>query len=108
MTDIRDQNIILIMDITGKDSSMIINIWIKERANIKVILLIIYRAINIQIDRKEVGAEVEVGKEAIVDIGLKGNIHTRILFINLMIMMINGEWDLFSLFYFLFLLARAL
>jgi hypothetical protein len=58
----------MMMDITGKDSSMIIIIWIKEKVNIKEILLIIFRAINIQTDKKEVEAEVEVGLGTIIDI----------------------------------------
>ena len=40
-----------------------------EKMSIKEILLILFRAINILIDRKEVGAEVEVGVGTIVDIG---------------------------------------
>ena len=55
------------MDLTGKDSSMIIIILTKEKMSIKEILLIIW-AINILIDRKEVGAEVRVGEGTIVDI----------------------------------------
>ena len=47
---------------------MIIIIWIKEKVNRKEILLIIYRAINIQTDKKEVEAEVEVGLGTIIDI----------------------------------------
>ena len=66
--DIQVQNIIMMMDIIGNDSSMIIIIWTKEKMSIKEILLIIW-AINILIDRIEVGAEVRVGGETIVDIG---------------------------------------
>ena len=73
-------NIISIMDIIEKDSSMIINIQIKEKVAIKEFLLIIFREINIQIDKKEVEVEVEiaeveveVGEEevVIVDIGIE-------------------------------------
>ena len=75
-------NIIMIMDTIGKDSSMIINIQIKEKVAIKEFLLIIFREINIQIDKKEVEVEVEiaeveveveVGEEevVIVDIGIE-------------------------------------
>ena len=67
--DILVLNIIMKMDMIGKDSTMIIILWIKEKENIKEILLILFRAINILIDRKEVGAEVEVGVGTIVDIG---------------------------------------
>ena len=70
------------MDIIEKDSSMIINIQIKEKVAIKEFLLIIFREINIQIDKKEVEVEVEiaeveieveVGEEevVIVDIGIE-------------------------------------
>ena len=70
----------MIMDTIGKDSSMIINIQIKEKVAIKEFLLIIFREINIQIDKKEVEVEVEiaeveveVGEEevVIVDIGIE-------------------------------------
>jgi hypothetical protein len=73
-------NIISIMDIIEKDSSMIINIQIKEKVAIKEFLLIIFLEINIQIDKKEVEVEVEiaeveveVGEEevVIVDIGIE-------------------------------------
>ena len=71
-------NTIMIMDTIRKDSSMIINIQIKEKVVTKAFLLI-FRGINIRIDRKKVEAEVEivevgveVGEEevAIVDIGI--------------------------------------
>ena len=71
------------MDTIRKDSSMIINIQIKEKVVIKAFLLIIFQGINTMIDKKEVEAEVEVievgvvvgvevGEEevAIVDIGI--------------------------------------
>ena len=71
------------MDTIRKDSSMIINIQIKEKVVIKAFLLIIFQGINTMIDKKEVEAEVEVievgvvvgvevGVEevAIVDIGI--------------------------------------
>ena len=76
-------NTIMIMDTIRKDSSMIINIQIKEKVVIKAFLLIIFQGINTMIDKKEVEAEVEVievgvvvgvevGEEevAIVDIGI--------------------------------------
>ena len=72
-------NTIMIMDTIRKDSSMKINIQIKEKVVIKVFLLI-FQGINIPIDRKRVEAEieivevgVEVGEEevAIVDIGIE-------------------------------------
>ena len=72
-------NIIMIMDTIGKDSSMIINIQIKEKVAIKEFLLIIFQEINIQIDKIEVEVEVEiaeveveVGEEEVVtvDIGI--------------------------------------
>ena len=70
-------NIIMITDTIRKDTSMIINIWIKEKVVTKEYLLI-FQGINIRIDQKKVEAEVEivevgveVGEEevAIVDIG---------------------------------------
>ena len=87
-------NIIMITDTIRKDTSMIINIWIKEKVVTKEYLLI-FQGINIRIDRKKVEAEVEivevgveVGEEevAIVDIGIE-NIQILILFENLMIIM---------------------
>ena len=75
-------NTIMIMDTIRKDSSMIINIQIKEKVVIKAFLLIIFQGINTMIDKKEVEAEVEAievgvvvglevgeGEVAIVDIG---------------------------------------
>ncbi len=71
------------MDTIRNDSSMIINIQIKEKVVIKAFLLIIFEGINTKIDKKELEAEVEVievgvvvgvevGEEevAIVDIGI--------------------------------------
>ena len=55
------------IDITGKGISMIIIILTKEKVIIKEIILIIW-AINIQIDKKEVEAEAEVGKRTTVEI----------------------------------------
>ncbi len=78
--DILLQSTIMIMDTTKKDSSMTINIQIKEEVVLKEYLLIIFLAINIQIETKEVEVEaeivevgVEVGVEevAIVDIEIE-------------------------------------
>ena len=59
-------NTIMIMDTIRKDSSMIINIQIKEKVVIKEYLLIIFQGINTMIDKKEVEAEVEVIEVGVV------------------------------------------
>ncbi len=59
-------NTIMIMDTIRKDSSMIINIQIKEKVVTKGFHLIIFQGINTMIDKKEVEAEVEVIEVGVV------------------------------------------